>query len=157
MIKKMTLFAAAASMLLASSCGEGNKTDGNPFFAEWETPFGVPPFDQIKPEHFKPAYEEGMKRENAEIQAIIDNTEEPGFENVILAYDNSGEFLSRVSIVFGGLNGANTNDELQAINKEMTPVLSKHNNEISLNPKLFEKVKAVYDKRESLGLDADLP
>ena len=155
MIKKMTLIAAAASMLLASSCGDGNPSAENPFFAEWNTPFGVPPFDQIKPEHFKPAYEEGMKLENAEIQAIIDNTEEPDFENVILAYDNSGAFLSRVGIVFSGLNGANTNDELQAINREMTPILSKHNNEIALNPELFEKVKAVYNKRETLGLNAD--
>ena len=155
MIKKMTLLAAAASMLFASSCGDGNKTVENPFFAEWNTPFGVPPFDQIKPEHYKPAYEEGMKRENAEIQAIIDNTEEPNFENVILAYDNSGQFLSRVRTVFGGLNSANTSDELQGINQEMTPILSKHGNEISMNPELFAKVKAVYDKRESLGLDAD--
>ena len=155
MIKKMTLLAAAASMLFASSCGDGNKAAENPFFAEWNTPFGVPPFDQIKPEHYKPAYEEGMKRENAEIQAIIDNTEEPNFENVILAYDNSGQFLSRVRTVFGGLNSANTSDELQAINQEMTPILSKHGNEISMNPALFAKVKAVYNKRESLGLDAD--
>ena len=151
----MTLLAAAASMLLASSCGEGSQTNNNPFFAEWKTPFGVPPFDQIRPEHFKPAYEEGMKRENAEIQAIIDNPDAPTFENTILAYDNSGAFLSRVRTVFGGINGANTNDELQAVNQEMTPVLSKHGNEIAMNPQLFARVKTVYDQRETLGLDAD--
>ena len=152
MIRKMILFSA----LLAFSCGDGNRTTvENPFFTEWNTPFGIPPFDRIKPEHFKPAYEEGMKLQNAEIQAIVENTEDPGFENVILAYDNSGEFLSRVGTVFGGLNGANTNDEMQAVNREMTPILSNFSNEIALNTRLFEKVKAVYDKSETLNLDAN--
>ena len=141
----MALFTAAASMLL-SSCG-GNKNADNPFFQEWDTPFGVPPFDKILPEHYIPALMEGMKLENAEIQAIIDNSEEPSFENTILAYSATGEFLSRVSYVFGGLSNANTNDELQRIDEEMTPLLSKHGNEISMNPLLFDKVKAVYDKR----------
>ncbi len=152
MMRKMTLLAAAATMLFAS-CG-GNKNADNPFFQEWDTPFGVPPFDKILPEHYIPAFKEGMKLEMAEIQAIIDNTEEPTFENTIMAYSNTGQFLSRVSAVFGGLSGANTNDELQRIDEEMTPLLSKHGNEISMNPVLFERIKAVYDKRESLGLDA---
>lgn len=154
MLRKMTLLAAAASMLLATSCGD-NKNADNPFFQEWNTPFGVPPFDQIRPEHYIPAFMEGMKLENAEIRAIVENKEEPTFENVILAYDNSGAFLSRVRTVFSGLNSANTNDELQRINEEMTPLFSQHSNEIALNAELFRKVKAVYDQRESLGLDAD--
>lgn len=154
MVKKVTLIAAAATVLLASSCGSEKKAGENPFFTEWNTPFGVPPFDKIKPEHFKPAVEEGMRLENEEIQAIIDNTEAPSFENVILAYDNSGEFLGRVTTVFSGLNGANTNSEIQAINEEITPMLTGHSNEISMNPALFAKVKAVYDMRDSLNLDS---
>jgi peptidyl-dipeptidase Dcp len=155
MLKKMTLCAAAASLLAAASCGGGDKTAENPFFQEWDTPFGVPPFDRIAPEHFMPAYLEGMKRESAEIQAIIDNPEAPGFENVIEAYDRTGEFLLQVDVVFSGLNSANTNDSLQAVDEQVTPLLSRHNNEIAMNPQLFAKIKAVYDQRESLGLDAE--
>ncbi len=149
----MTLLTTAAAMLFASC--NGNKNADNPFFQEWDTPFGVPPFDKILPEHYIPAFKEGMKIEIAEIQAIIDNTKEPTFENTILAYSNTGAFLSRVDYVFGGLSSADTNDEMQRIDQEMTPLLSKHSNEISMNPLLFDKIKAVYDKRESLGLDAE--
>ncbi len=138
--------------VLASSCGQ--KAETNPFFAEWDTPFGMPPFDQIELAHYKPAVEEGIKRESAEIQAIIDNTEEPSFENVVLAYDNSGQFLNRVMMVFGALNSADTNPEMQALDEELTPMLTQHSNEIAMNPALFAKVKAVYDKRESLSLDS---
>lgn len=156
-MKKILLVAlvlAAGAFLAVRSYGEGAKGPENPFFAEkWDTPFEVPPFDRIRPEHFKPAIEEGMRREEAEIAAIVDNPEAPTFENVILAYGNSGRFLDRVESVFGNLCSANLNDTLQAINEELTPLLSRHGDNIALNPGLFAKVKAVYDKKDSLNLD----
>jgi peptidyl-dipeptidase Dcp len=153
-MKKTTLLTAAAAMLFVASCGDRNRNADNPFFAAWDTPFGVPPFDRILPEHFVPAIEEGMRLENEEIRAIVESRDEPSFENVILAYDRSGLFLSRVATVFYGLNGANTNDELEAINRQITPMLSRHSSGIAMDPGLFARVKAVYDRRESLGLDA---
>lgn len=127
----------------------------NPFFAEYETPFQVPPFDMIKPEHFIPAYEKGMAEEKAEVDSLINNAEEPDFENTIAALARTGKLLSNVSRVFGGLNGANTNDELKAIQKEMSPRLAAHNDEINLNEKLFERIKTVYEKRGELNLDGE--
>lgn len=127
----------------------------NPFFSEFDTPFQVPPFDKIKAEHYMPAFLEGMKLENAEIDAIVNNPEEATFENTIVAYSQTGSFYSRVRSVFGGLNSANTTPELQAIAKELSPLSSAHGDAIRFNPVLFERIKAVYDKRESLNLDAD--
>ena len=127
----------------------------NPFFVEWKTPFQTPPFDQIKTEHYMPAIQEGIKLEKEEIDAIINNTEEPTFENTIVAYEKSGEFLSRVNRVFGAMRGTMTNDALQEIAQQTTPLLTKHGDDISLNPKLFDRIKTVYDKRESLGLNVE--
>jgi peptidyl-dipeptidase Dcp len=124
----------------------------NPFFAEYDTPFEVPPFDIIKPEHYIPAYEKGMEEQKAEIEELVNNPEEPTFDNTIVALDRTGKLLSKVSIVFGGLSGANTNDELKAIQKEMAPRLAAHRDEINLNKKLFERIKAVYEQRDELIL-----
>ncbi len=125
----------------------------NPFFTEYTTPFKVPPFDQIRLEHFMPAIDEGIRQQEAEIQVIVENTEEPTFENTILAYDNSGELLSKVNNVFGPLNSAMTSDEMQALAREITPKLTRHRDNISLNPVLFQRFKAVYEKRNDIGLD----
>lgn len=125
----------------------------NPFFAAWTTTFGVPPFDEIKVEHFVPAITEGINQNQAEIDAIVANTEEPNFENTILALDKSGQLLDKVQGVFGPLNSANTNDEMQAVAREISPMMTKHRDGISMNPELFKKVKAVYDKRKEAGLD----
>ncbi len=127
----------------------------NPFFAEYDTPFQVPPFEKIKPKHFIPAYEKGMAEEKAEVDALINNAEEPNFKNTIAALARTGKLLSKVSKVFGGLSGANTNDELKAIQKEMSPRLAAHNDEINLNEKLFERIKTVYEKRSELNLDSE--
>ena len=127
----------------------------NPFFREYTTPFQVPPFDSIKPEHFLPAIEAGIAEQVAEIDAIVKKSEVSDFENVILLYDNSGEFLSKVSRVFSNLNGANTNPEIQKLARVITPLLSKHSDNIMLNPQLFKKIKSVYDRRAGLGLNAD--
>lgn len=129
--------------------------NNNPFFTEWKTPFQTPPFNEIKPEHFIPAFEEGMKQEKAEVEAIISNPEKPTFDNTLKALEKSGEFLSRVSRVFGGLNGANTNDEIQKIARVTTPLLSKHNDDISLNEKLFERIKAIYNEKDKLNLTGE--
>lgn len=118
----------------------------NPFFTEWKTPFGAPPFDQIKNEHYLPAFEEGMKQQRQEIDAIINNKKAPDFENTIVALDNSGRLLSKVNTVFYGINSANTNPEMQKIAATIAPKLSLHRDEIMLNASLFKRVKAVYDK-----------
>ncbi len=127
----------------------------NPFFAEFDTPYGAPPFDKIKPEHFKPAYEEAMKQHLEEIDAIVNNDEEPNFENTILAYDRAGMMLRRISPVFGGLRGAETTPELQEIAQEIIPVLTAHSNEIRFNMDLFERIKNVYDNKDNFELDAE--
>jgi len=144
---------------LFAACSKTSETPAetpapdNPFFAEYDTPFKVPPFDIIKPEHFIPAYEKGMEQQKAEIENLVNNPETPTFDNTIVALDRSNKLLSNVSRVFGGLSGANTNDELKAIQKEMAPRLAAHRDEINLNKKLFERIKAVYEQRDELNLN----
>ncbi|SNS36239.1 peptidyl-dipeptidase Dcp Metallo peptidase. MEROPS family M03A [Belliella buryatensis] len=154
---KKTILALAASATLLYSCGSSdeNTTTMNPFFEAYNTPFEVPPFDKIKNEHFAPALREGIKQHQAEIDAIVNNDDAPTFENTIEAMEYAGELLGKVSRVFGNLNSANTNDELQAIAKEMAPELSAHSDNISLNEKLFERVKAVWGSKEELDLNAE--
>ena len=125
----------------------------NPFLSEYTTPFQVPPFDQIKNEHYLPAFEAGMKEQLAEVEAIVNNTEEATFENTILPYDKSGQTLSRVSNVFFNLNECLTNDEMVAIAEQVLPMLSKHSDAIMMNPKLFERIDYVYQHRNETGLD----
>lgn len=127
----------------------------NPFFQPYDTPFNVPPFDKIKNEHFKPAILEGIKKHEAEINLIANNTEAPTFDNTILAMENAGELLSEVNRVFGNYNSANTSDELQAIAKETAPVMSAHGDNIALNEKLFARVKTLWNKKESLNLNLE--
>ncbi|MDR1671710.1 MAG: M3 family metallopeptidase [Alistipes sp.] len=126
----------------------------NPFFTEWTTPFGVPPFEDLRPAHFRPAFEEGMRIQRAEIDSIVANPAPPTFENVILAYDRSGELYGTVTRVFGAITSAETTDELEAIKAEMSPLQSAHNDAIALDEGLFAKIKAVYDARHTAGLDA---
>ncbi|MDX9881691.1 MAG: M3 family metallopeptidase [Prolixibacteraceae bacterium] len=126
---------------------------GNPFFAEYETPFQVPPFDRIKIDHYLPALEEGIRQHSAEVDAIVNNPGEPSFENTILAFDQSGELLSKVESVFFPLNSANTNDEMQALARQISPMVTRHEDNISMNAGLFSKIKAIYEKRNGMGLD----
>jgi peptidyl-dipeptidase Dcp len=129
------------------------KQDENPFFnKKYGTPFEVPPFSMIKAEHFMPAYLKGFEEEKKEIRKIITNKAEPTFENTIKPFAYSGDLLSRVGIVFGALNSANTNDTLQALSRELSPLQSKHRDDISLNDTLFQKVKSVYDNRDKFKL-----
>jgi len=136
-------------------CEEKKQMTDNPLLLAYDTPFNVPPFDKIKDEHFKPAYEEAIKVHNLEIDTIVNNTEEPTFENTILAIENAGSLLGNVSRVFDNLSKANTNDSINALDKEMAPILTGHYDEISMNSKLFNRIKTVWDKKSSLGLDAE--
>ena len=137
----------------AVSCKK--ETCENPFYCDWDTPFGVPPFDKIKFEHFKPAYLKGMEDEMAEVSAIIENSEEPTFDNTIRAMQFTGELLSKVQRAMGPLSGANTNDSIQALQREMSPLFSKHRDDIALNEELFERVKEVYENRDKFSLTAE--
>lgn len=154
---KKTIIAFTLAGAVLSSCGSGDQqTESmNPFFEVYNTPFEVPPFDKIKNEHFAPALREGMRMHQEEIDAIVNNAESPTFANTIEAMENAGELLARVNTVFGNLNSANTSDELQAIAREMAPELSKHSDNINLNEKLFEKVRQVWENKDSFGLDAE--
>lgn len=138
-------------------CQNQNKTETttNPLLLAYETQFEVPPFDKIKVEHYRPAYEEALKQHNLEIDSIVNNAEEPSFSNTIVALENAGGLLYKVSTVFGMAKAANTSDSIQAIDKELAPVLSAHRDGISLNEKLFARVKAVYDKKASLNLESE--
>ena len=127
----------------------------NPFFSTYTTPFGVPPFAQIKNEHFEPAFMEGMNRQAAEIAAITAQKEAPTFANTILALENSGDLMDRVGTVFFNFNNANTNDGLQKIAQILSPKLSKHRDDIQLNAELFKRIKTVYDQRNSLKMTGE--
>ena len=137
--------AAPASLLPAS----------NPFAKPSTLPFQYPAFDKIKNEDFAPAFEEGMRQQAREIDAIADNKAAPTFENTIVAMERAGQLLNRVSTVFSSLVGANTNDALNALDKELAPKLAAHNDRIRLNEKLYKRVQALYDKRDKLHLDAE--
>ncbi len=150
---KHTLIFAAACLLLASAC-KNNKVMDNPFFSEYNTPFGVPPFDKIDTTHYIPAFEEAIRQQKEEIEAIVNNPEAPDFNNTIYAFDRSGKLLTRVSYVFYNLNSANTNDQMQAIARRIDEPMTAHRDDIYLNEKLFERIKAVYDKRHELQLDS---
>lgn len=152
--KSFIPFMVMAAMFVGCNTENKIQTD-NPLLLEYETPFNVPPFDKIKDEHFKPAFEEALKRHNLEIDSITNNKEEPTFENTIVALENAGSLLNNVSTIFYNLNSANTNDSLQAIAQEMAPKLSAHSDEINLNAKLFQRVKFVYDNQNKFALDAE--
>lgn len=129
--------------------------NGNPFFQEWDTPYGMPPFEQIKDEHYGPAFDKALEEARAEIEVIANNSEAPTFENTIEAMEYSGKLLTKVANVFFNLTSANTNPELQKIQKDVGPKLSAFSDDISLNPDLFKRVEAVYQQREELGLRED--
>jgi peptidyl-dipeptidase Dcp len=137
-----------------SEAAIAGKTD-NPFFKNYDTPFEVPPFDKIKFEHFLPAVEEGIKQQQTEINAIVNNQETPTFENTLEAMDNSGKLLSNVTSVLFNLLSANTSDELQQISKDASPLLSKNSDDIILNEKLFARIKILYDQKDKLNLRRD--
>jgi peptidyl-dipeptidase Dcp len=151
---KHLIYLLLPGIIMLNACKKQDTTVGsNPFFAQWDTPFGVPPFDKIKNEHYMPAFLEGIKQDSIEIAAIVADTAEPTFENTILPLDKSGDLLEKVGSVFYNLNEANTNDEMDALNTTIAPMLSAHRDDIVLNENLFARISKVYEKRNESGLD----
>ncbi len=130
-------------------------TAANPFFDKSPLDFGYPQFDRIRDEHFAPAFDRGMAQQLAEVEAIANNPAAPTFENTIVAMEKSGEILGRATSAFFNLNGTDTNDARKKLQSEYAPKFSAHGDAINLNPKLFARIKALYDQRASLGLDAE--
>ena len=149
-IMKKYTFIAAAMLPLILSC----KME-NPLLTESKLPFGAPQFDKIRNEHYMPAFEQGIAEAKAEIDAIANNPEAPSFENTIEAMEYSGETLDRVSSIFYNLMEADVNEQMQQIAEEVAPMLNDYSMYVSLNEKLFERVKAVYEQRDSLALEKD--
>ena len=143
------------SALTLGLVGCGDDIKKNPLVAEWNTPYQTPPFSEIKLEHYEPAIDYAIELNRAEIDAIINNPEAPTFENTIVAMEQSGELLGRVTGVFFVLNNCSTSEQMQQIALNVTPKLTELSNDVSLNPELFARVKAVYDQRESLNLDQE--
>jgi peptidyl-dipeptidase Dcp len=148
---KMIAFLILGFLFLLPAQAKENLKD-NPFFQARTTPFKVPPFNKIDKAHYLPAFQEGIRREQAEIDAIAAKKQVPNFTNTIAAMDHSGIFLNDVSSVFYSLLSAETSPDLQAIARELSPLLSAHQDNINLNEKLFNRVKAVYDQRKKLTL-----
>ncbi|HEY8850027.1 MAG TPA: M3 family metallopeptidase [Thermoanaerobaculia bacterium] len=142
-------------VLLALAIAVSAVAQTNPFLAPSPLPYQAPPFDKIKDADYQPAIEEGMKRQIAEIDAIANNPDPPTFDNTIVAMERSGDLLTRVAKVFFNLTQSNTNDTLQKVEAEESPKLAAHQDTIFLNPKLFTRVKTIYDQRDALSLDAD--
>ena len=127
----------------------------NPLLTESSCPYGAPQFDKIKNEHYLPAFKAGIEEAKAEIDAIVANPEKPDFKNTIEALEYSGRTLNRVSSIFFNLMEADTDDEMQKIAEEVSPMMTEYSMYVSLNAPLFERVKAVYGQRDSLNLDQD--
>ena len=155
-MKKIALMMLVMTFVLGSFAPEEKKSavGDNPLMKPFTTPFQVPPFGEILLEHYVPAIDAGIKANLSEIDAIVNNPAAPDFKNTILAFDIAGDQLSVATRIFSNLNGANTNPAMQKLAREITPKLTRHRDNISLNPRLFKRVKAVYEKRNEMGLDA---
>jgi peptidyl-dipeptidase Dcp len=150
-MKKNFLLLFIAGLLLCSCLQQ----EENPLLSDFDTLYQVPPFDKITEEHYLPAFKEGMELQNMEIEAIVNNPETPTFENTIEAMESTGSLLRKVGNVFGVLNGTMTNEDMQKIAKEVAPLRSKHRDEIRLNDKLFQRIKAVYEQKDKLDLTTE--
>jgi len=148
-VKKIFLSILVLGIFMVSC----SKKETNPLLSEWDTPYGVPPFEQVEIEHFAPAFEKAMKEHKDEMEAIITNSEEPTYENTVEAAYYAGELLSKVSTVFGTFNSVNISDEIQQLAQEIYPKISAHYDEINLDPRYFERFKTVYDNKEKFDLN----
>ena len=151
MFKKCIFILATTCMMYSCT----TQTETNPFLSEFQTEHGVPPFDKIKLEHYEPAFLKGIEEQNANIDAIVNNSEAPTFENVIVALDNSAPILDRVSAIFYNMTDAEKTPGLNELSIKIAPTLSEHSDNISLNQELFKKVNAVYQQKESLELTTE--
>ncbi|MBD3178448.1 MAG: peptidase M3 [Candidatus Latescibacteria bacterium] len=156
-MRRTAMLLVLLSIVTALSCSEQVSTNGNgnPLLAEFDTPFGVPPFDRIETEHYMPAFEQGMKEHQKEIMDIASNSDDPTFENTVEAMDRSGGLLAQTSNIFFGLNSARTDEKMQAIAREVAPMLSEHRDNIMLNEELFGRIKSVYQNRDRFELDQE--
>ncbi|MCG2589452.1 M3 family metallopeptidase [Rhodohalobacter sulfatireducens] len=153
MNKLLTSVAVVICLFMFTACGEEESMTENPLFTPSTLPFEAPNFDEISEEHYRPAFEEGMERELAQMDSIASNPEPPTFENTIVAMEKSGRLLERTESVFYNLTSAHTNDQIQEIQSEMAPKLASHSDNIYLNADLFERVQTLYDQRDELDLD----
>lgn len=158
-MKKFLLLIVLSGIIMMSCNTEKEKPEtmdnDNPFFVEWNTPFGTAPFEKIKDDHYLPAFDKAITEKKAEIKAIAENADEPTFDNTIAALDYSGALLDKVSGVFFNLSAAKTNDKIQEISKEVAPKLTQLNDDIYLNDKLFERVKTLHDNIDNLNLEPE--
>ena len=152
-MKKLTYLICFAG-LMVQACNSEVKQE-NPFLKDFDTPHGVPPFQLIHNSHYLPAFQEGVKQQETEIEAIVNNPEAPTFENTIVAMEKSGQLLQKVQAVFINLREANTNDSMQRIAEQVAPLLSAHEDGINLNEKLFQRIKTVYDNKEKENLNTE--
>lgn len=156
---KSILVTAGLAVMLGACSSPDKKTDaaetGNPLLSEFTTPFGVPPFDKITLADYKPAFIRGMHEQMQEIDAIVNQRSVPDFENTIVALDQSGALLRQVRAIFSGQNSVNTNEEMQALNRELSPLLSDHNDNIRMNERLFARVKEVHDNQDKFNLNKE--
>lgn len=148
-------FLTIMSALLLIGCGGSADKNANPFYKDYSNKYGAPPFEEIKIEHFLPAFKDGIKQAQDEIELIANNPEAPTFANTIEALEYSGELLDKVSYVFSNQQSANTNDELDKVAKEVSPLLSEHSDNTYLNEKLYERVKNLYDAKDELALNGE--
>ena len=142
-------------MTIASTMEPAAGQESNPLLQEWNTPHQTPPFSRIRNEHYAPAMREAIKEAEMNINRIVRKREAPTFENTIVALQTASERLDRISSVLFNLNECNTDSEMQRIVMELTPELTRFSNSVNMNPKLFERVKAVYDQRETLNLNTE--
>lgn len=154
-LRSLAITFGFATICTAPLAAQNTATAGNPFLTPSTLPFQAPPFDRIKDSDFQPAIEEGMQQSLADITKIADQTAAPTFDNTIVALERSGQLLSRVQRVFSGLTQSNTNPTLQRVRREEAPKLAAHSDAINLNPKLFARIKSIYDHRKNSGLDAE--
>ena len=157
-INILILTLIVATGVIATNCKNKNQQTvlkDNPFMEEWNTPYGVPPFDKIKPEHYLPAIEEGMKQQKEAIDAIVNNKEEATFGNTIIPLEYSDELLNKVASVFFNLLECCNDDEMEKLADTIMPLYTQHSDDIMLNAKLFERVKKVYENKDKEQLNAE--
>ena len=141
-------------LLFVMSCNEQQESS-NPFLTDWDTPFQTPPFDKIEESHYLPAIKESIRIQEEELKSIAEQKEEPSFENTIVAIDQSGAVLRKVKYVFNAMKASMSNENMQALAKDISPLLAKHNDQLTLNEKLFDRIKSVYDNKEKAALNSE--
>ncbi|MBS3818418.1 M3 family metallopeptidase [bacterium] len=150
-MKKLLIFILAISLFTVTCTNQEKK----PFYSQWKTPHEVPPFDRIQKKHYLPAFKEGIKQHQKEIEKIANNNEEPTFENTVAALERSGALLRKVRNVFNVLNSSMSDEEMQQIDKQVTPLLSNHQDDILFNKLLFQRIQTVYNQRKNLNLTTE--